>query len=239
MYNGSRSEKVIALTFDDGWSHANDERILDVLVSEKVMATWFPYALTVRGNPKFWKKVARLGFPIANHSYSHPDFKTLTPHEMEWQIKASKRLIESITGIPIVRVFRPPYGSWDARVAAASARAGFPTLMMWDVTGGDTAAGATAWSVYSGAIRGRNGSVVLLHAGPTATADAVRDIIRNYKARGFAFVTMPDSGQGQAAISALNGQQFEGRSLVVNEARPKTGGGGGGGGGYGGGRDRR
>ncbi len=55
------------------------------------------------------------------------------------------------------------------------------------------------------------------------------------KARGFAFVTMPDSGQAQAAISALNGQQFEGRSLVVNEARPKTGGGGGGG--YG--RDRR
>jgi RNA recognition motif-containing protein len=54
------------------------------------------------------------------------------------------------------------------------------------------------------------------------------------KARGFGFVTMPDSAQGQAAITGLNGQQFEGRALVVNEARPKTGGGGGGGG-----RDRR
>ena len=52
------------------------------------------------------------------------------------------------------------------------------------------------------------------------------------KARGFGFVTMPDSGQGQAAITALNGTQFEGRALVVNEARPKAGGGGGG-------RDRR
>ena len=59
------------------------------------------------------------------------------------------------------------------------------------------------------------------------------------KARGFAFVTMPDSGQGQAAITGLNGSQFDGRALVVNEARPKAGGGGGGGGDRGGGRDRR
>jgi cold-inducible RNA-binding protein len=54
------------------------------------------------------------------------------------------------------------------------------------------------------------------------------------KARGFGFVTMSDASQGQAAVTGLNGQQFEGRALVVNEARPKTGGGGGGG--YGGGR---
>ena len=69
--------------------------------------------------------------------------------------------------------------------------------------------------------------------------------------RGFAFVTMDDEG-GKKAIEALNGQEFEGRTLTVNEARPREnrgggrgnygGGGGGGRGGYGGngggGRDR-
>ena len=62
------------------------------------------------------------------------------------------------------------------------------------------------------------------------------------RSRGFAFVTMPQDAQAQAAITALNGKEVEGRALTVNEARPKTGGGGnrGGGGGYGGGgRDRR
>ena len=55
--------------------------------------------------------------------------------------------------------------------------------------------------------------------------------------RGFGFVEMPDNGQAQAAIAALNGKNFGGRDLTVNEARPKTGGGGGGGyGGGGGGR---
>lgn len=61
------------------------------------------------------------------------------------------------------------------------------------------------------------------------------------RSRGFAFVEMSDNDEANAAISALNGQDFLGRPLEINEARPKTGGGGfgggnrGGGGGYGGG----
>jgi RNA recognition motif-containing protein len=71
------------------------------------------------------------------------------------------------------------------------------------------------------------------------------------RSRGFGFVTMPDQAQATAAIEATNGQEFGGRTLNVNEARPKTGGPGGGGrggfgggggggrGGYGGGRPSR
>ncbi len=67
------------------------------------------------------------------------------------------------------------------------------------------------------------------------------------RSRGFGFVTMPEDGEASAAIEALNGTEIEGRTLTVNEARPKTdrprgggggGYGGGGGGGGGGGRDR-
>ena len=57
------------------------------------------------------------------------------------------------------------------------------------------------------------------------------------RSRGFGFVEMTDDAEGKAAIEALNGQDFGGRSLTVNEARPRTQGGGGGGfrGGSGGG----
>lgn len=66
--------------------------------------------------------------------------------------------------------------------------------------------------------------------------------------RGFAFVTMDSADSMNAAVEALNGQEYQGRALVVNEAKPQEnrGGGGGGyrgngggynkGGGYGGGR---
>jgi len=63
------------------------------------------------------------------------------------------------------------------------------------------------------------------------------------RSRGFGFVEMGDRGQAEKAIEALNGKDFGGRSLNINEARPKTDGGGGqrgprsGGGGRGGSRD--
>lgn len=58
------------------------------------------------------------------------------------------------------------------------------------------------------------------------------------RSRGFGFVEMSDGGE--AAIGALNGAEFQGRTLTVNEARPRESGGGGrsGGGGYGGGGGR-
>jgi RNA recognition motif-containing protein len=79
--------------------------------------------------------------------------------------------------------------------------------------------------------------------GEVASASLVMDR-ETGRPRGFGFVEMPDAGQAQAAMAALNGQNFMGRDLTVNEATPKPsgggrggfgGGGGGGRGGYGGG----
>lgn len=80
--------------------------------------------------------------------------------------------------------------------------------------------------------------------GSVSSAQVIKDR-DNGRSKGFGFVEMGTSQEGQAAITALNGQDIEGRALVVNEARPKEenrGGGGrggfGGGGGRGGDRDR-
>jgi RNA recognition motif-containing protein len=56
------------------------------------------------------------------------------------------------------------------------------------------------------------------------------------RSRGFGFVEMVNQDEGEAAIEALNGADFQGRSLTVNEARPREEGSGGGGGGFRGGR---
>jgi RNA recognition motif-containing protein len=52
--------------------------------------------------------------------------------------------------------------------------------------------------------------------------------------RGFAFVTMANENEARNAIEAMNGVEVDGRTITVNEARPKSNGGGGGGGGRGG-----
>src|SRR4051812_27621793 len=55
------------------------------------------------------------------------------------------------------------------------------------------------------------------------------------RSKGFGFVEMGSDQEAQAAIAGLSGKQVGGRSLTVNEAKPKESGGGGGRGGYGGG----
>lgn len=77
--------------------------------------------------------------------------------------------------------------------------------------------------------------------GRVDTANVIRDQYSN-QSKGFGFVEMPDQAEAQAAISALNGKELNGRTLTVNEARPRADrnrGGFGGGKRGGGGGDRR
>jgi cold-inducible RNA-binding protein len=77
-----------------------------------------------------------------------------------------------------------------------------------------------------------------------ATEDSIRSLFEGHgtvervsvvtdretgRARGFAFVEMTDDAEGQRAIAALNGRELGGRSLTINEARPKEARSGGGG----------
>ncbi len=86
---------------------------------------------------------------------------------------------------------------------------------------------------------------------PFGQVDSVTIIKDKYsgQSRGFGFAEMPTKAEGQSAIDGLNGKELKGRSMNVNEARPRTdsrgsgggygggrGGQGGGRGGYGGGR---
>ena len=74
-------------------------------------------------------------------------------------------------------------------------------------------------------------------AGSVESVSVIRDRATG-RARGFAFVEMASDEDAQTAIRELNASQVGGRSLTVNEARPKEGGGGFGGG-FGGGSTRR
>jgi RNA recognition motif-containing protein len=73
--------------------------------------------------------------------------------------------------------------------------------------------------------------------GSVTSAEVINDR-ETGRSKGFGFVQMGSDEEAQAAISALNGQEIDGRALKVNEAKPREDrprGGGGGGGGYGGG----
>lgn len=74
--------------------------------------------------------------------------------------------------------------------------------------------------------------------GKVESADVIIDRMTG-RGKGFGFVEMSTDAEATAAIAATNGQDLDGRAMIVNEARPpapRVGGGAGGGGGFGGGR---
>jgi len=70
-------------------------------------------------------------------------------------------------------------------------------------------------------------------AGQVESANVVQDR-ETGRSRGFGFVEMASEDEANGAIAQFNGTEYDGRNLVVNEARPRENGGGGGGGGRGG-----
>jgi len=97
-------------------------------------------------------------------------------------------------------------------------------------------------NIYVGNLSRRTSEEELRQAfeafGTVDTAAIIKDKFTG-DSRGFGFVEMPSKDEAMAAINGMNGRDLDGRTLNVNEARPREDRGGGGGGGRGGGRGGR
>jgi peptidoglycan/xylan/chitin deacetylase (PgdA/CDA1 family) len=97
--------------------------------------------------------------------------------------------VEAVTGKPMLRVLRPPGGSYDDNTRRAATAAGFSTLVLWDATFADTSTASSLASQIYRASQVSNGSIVLMHCKPR-TVRILQAVIPRYKARGFTFVTI-------------------------------------------------
>ncbi len=191
FFHGDRGRPVVALTFDDGYAPDNVRLIFATLQAEHVPATFFVNGWYLSRAPSLWRQIAAAGYPIGDHTYYHTDVTRLSSAGVGAELLSTAAAVRRVTGHPIWPIFRPPYGSRNAVSDAAAAAAGFPTIVMWDVSGVDADRGATAARVVASASAGKPGSIILLHAGPSVTPKALPAIIAAYRSRGFGFVTIP------------------------------------------------
>ena len=195
--HGSRAAKVVALTFDDGYNPAVCGALVDALVAARVPATFFPNSINVVHAPVLWRRVAALGFPIGNHTATHPFMPRMT-YVGQWdQIWSDRVAVEEVIGGPSLSVFRPPYGSYSLGTLLAAHATGYPIVLNWDTSFADSSRrpNGRPWPTSSyvrAASRGTNGSVILGHCGSPIDLAALPGVIAGYRARGFAFVTVPE-----------------------------------------------
>jgi peptidoglycan/xylan/chitin deacetylase (PgdA/CDA1 family) len=160
--------------------------IVQWLIDHDVHATLFPTGksgtTTAQGLAAMELAATRPDlFDFGNHSWDHPDFKTLTTAQMADQLTRTETALVPVVGTT-KPWFRPPYGSWNTTVRAGVAAAGWKYLVMWDVDmidwrpvsdGGPTAADMAA-KLRANA---QGGSIVLMHLGGYNTLAALPGIL--------------------------------------------------------------
>lgn len=154
-------EKVIALTFDDGYHYT--AQILDKLREYNVKATFFVCGDWLEHNVEEFRRIFLEGHEIGNHGYSHLYMDELTDIEVNNEIDRVEQLSSKIIGRNNT-LFRFPYGRSNEHLVQIVKKKGLQPIG-WSVDGKDWT-GITAEEIFKNVIESElleNGSIIILH----------------------------------------------------------------------------
>lgn len=188
-----------ALTYDDG---PNDQttRLLGILASHNVHATFFEQGNYVAARPEITAAVAAAGHVLGNHTMRHPDLTKLSAAAVQAEVQGTTNLINNAAGV-LPGFLRPPYGASNAQVNSI---VGMPII---------------DWSVDSLDWQSRNkevflpkilnlvkpGAVILQHDIHPTTVDGQDQLITSLQGLGYHLVTVPQLFRG---IELKNGRAY-------------------------------
>lgn len=189
------SEKVVALTFDDGPTPGATQRIIDILARENIKATFFLTGREIESHPQEARLLFEAGHSLGNHSYSHKRMVFMSYGDIAAEIEMTSRRIRDL-GYTSPLYFRPPYGKKLIGLPVYLQQHSITTIT-WDLepdTYPEIAASSDAISHYV-VNNTKPGSIILLHVmypSRSSSMDAVPGIIRGLKDKGFRFVTIDE-----------------------------------------------
>lgn len=129
IYCLNTSERIVALTYDDGPHPEHTPAILDELAARSARATFFMLTREARLHPHIVSRVAAEGHEVALHGEDHASLLTMSARRASRTIRRAKSELEDIAGAR-VRLYRPPYGHHTNAQALAVAAAGL-RLVVW------------------------------------------------------------------------------------------------------------
>lgn len=195
------ADKKIAFTFDDGPDPIYTRQIINILQREKVPACFFVVGIMAEKNMDLLKQEYDSGFEIGNHTFFHPDMSTIGPERVKFELNATRKLIECVTGHSTI-LFRAPFNA-DAEPqnnaeilpVAQSRKENYINIGEF-IDPQDWEPGKTANQIYNEVLKQQdNGNIILLHdAGGNreATVAVLPKIIKLFRDKGYKFTTIGD-----------------------------------------------
>jgi len=197
------TEKLVALSFDDGPTKAATRQVLDILAAAAVPATFFMIGDRMEAEPELAQAVHRAGHDIGYHTLHHTWLLPFrTKQVIRTNIRASQRVAEEVLGQPdvLVPLFRPPHGWRTPWMLQAVAQAGLVPIFWWVMTLDYRERTSTRYIVKRVIKRTKPGTIIVLHDGIAEDPKAQRDhmlealpvIIKTLQAQGYRFVLLKD-----------------------------------------------
>jgi peptidoglycan/xylan/chitin deacetylase (PgdA/CDA1 family) len=184
----------LALTFDDGPNPAWTPRLLDILASHDVRATFFLVGSYGQDQPELVKQIATAGHLIGNHSWSHLNLAFAPASRIAEELTRTSQTLEQIAGVP-VRHFRPPFGARRPETLRVARNLGLVPVLWnamtsdWKNPSADSIAERLVRKIDALTRHGRAANIVLhdgSHLDPVAnrapSVAAAAQLIERYKA---------------------------------------------------------
>jgi peptidoglycan-N-acetylglucosamine deacetylase len=182
IYRGHPDKPMVSFLINVAWGNEYIPVMLKTLKEHGVKATFFLEGKWVKNNANMVKMIVDAGHEIGNHSYSHPDMKTLSINGIRTQIKDTNDVIKATTGIT-PKWFAPPSGSYRDDVVKVAAEYNLGTLL-WSVDTVDWKKPNPTTMVDRVVSKVHNGAMILMH--PTeATSLGLDRMIRKMKEKGY------------------------------------------------------
>ncbi|MFT6862033.1 MAG: peptidoglycan/xylan/chitin deacetylase (PgdA/CDA1 family) [Akkermansiaceae bacterium] len=195
---GLSNQPYVAMTFDDGPHPKNTPRLLDILRTRNIKATFYVIGGNVDRYPHIVRRIVAEGHEIGNHTYTHRKLTTLGDSEVRKEMQRTEDAIVRAAGVK-PRTMRPPYGALLQRQRSfIFSDFTYPTIM-WSVDPNDWKRPGP--SVVRSRILGgaHNGAIILAHDLHAPTVDAMPGTFDGLLSKGYRFITV-------SQLLALKGQ---------------------------------
>ncbi len=185
---GRVSEKLIAITFDDG-PHKHTEELLKVLEKYNAKATFFIIGRNARQYPDIVKQIFEKGHQLGNHTFNHSSsFPWKKTDAIKLEINEVAKTLNDITGISPT-IFRPPFGITNPPIARALEDIEIQPVG-WSVRSLDTVKSSAEKINKRISKRIKPGAIILLHDYTSFVVQVLEQILSEYTKKGYKFVTI-------------------------------------------------
>ena len=194
IYKGDPTQKVIYLTFDNGYENGFTESILNTLKAENVPATFFLTGHYLKSATPLVERMIAEGHIIGNHSYNHPNMAKLSDAEIlkEW-VQFDEKLKE-LTNLNGTSYVRPPEGIYNERVLKVGIENNYRHIF-WSIAFKDWDRNSTlpASYAYDALMKQLHpGAIILMHTVARHNAEALPQFIKDAKEKGYTFASLDD-----------------------------------------------